>query len=214
MPTTIKETLQNQLQDASDAQRVTLLLDFVRTHGQSNYDESVTQIQHALQAAHLARQNNCSDVTVTAALLHDIGHLLLDEHATQSDFLQEDLNHEEAGANFLAPYFPPAVTEPIRLHVPAKRYLCTVDDDYYDQLSDASKRSFQVQGGRLSADEQAKLEAHDGLAVALELRRFDDQAKQPDRSVPDLETYADCVQRSLRSDRAATEGSPAEGTSQ
>jgi phosphonate degradation associated HDIG domain protein len=201
MSMTIKETLKSQLAGASDEQVVTLLFDFVRSRGQSNYDESVTQIEHALQAAHLATQNECSDEAITAALFHDIGHLLLDEHASQSDFLQEDLNHEEAGANFLEAYFPPEVTEPIRLHVPAKRYLCTVDDDYYDRLSDASKRSYQVQGGKLSATEQAQLESNAGLTIAVELRRFDDQAKQQDHPVPLLEAYADCVKRCLRSDR-------------
>lgn len=201
MSTNIKETLRSQLQGASDVRAVEILFDFVRERGQSNYDESVTQIEHALQAAQLATQNQCGDDAITAALFHDLGHLLLDEHATQSDFLQEDLNHEEAGADFLSTYFPPEVTEPIRLHVAAKRYLCTVDDDYHDRLSEASKRSYQVQGGRLSPAEQAELEANSGLAIALELRRFDDQAKQADHPVPALESYADCVRRSLRSDR-------------
>ncbi len=198
-PITIKETLRRQLQGASGPRTVEILFDFLRARGQSNYDESVTQIEHALQAAELAAQNHCSDEAITAALFHDLGHLLLDEHATQADFLQEDLNHEEAGADFLDAWFPPEVTEPIRLHVAAKRYLCTVDDDYHDRLSAASQRSFQVQGGKLSASERAQLEANGALAVALQLRRFDDQAKQADYTAPPLERYAECVTRALRS---------------
>jgi len=201
MPATHAESLRRRLEGASDENVVEILFEFLLARGQSNYDECVTQIQHALQAARLATENNCGDHAVTAALFHDLGHLLLDEHATQAGFLQQDLNHEEAGADFLSDYFPPEVTEPIRLHVAAKRYLCTVDAEYHDRLSDASKRSFQVQGGRLSPAEQARLEANPGLAIALELRRFDDRAKQSDRIVPALETYAACVQRSLRSDR-------------
>ena len=65
-------------------------------------------------------------------------------------FWREDQNHEEVGADYLEPFFVEAVTTPIRLHVPAKRYLCTTDASYYDGLSEASKRSFQVQGGTLS----------------------------------------------------------------
>jgi len=196
-----KETLRSQLKGSTDKQAVETLLTFIRTHGQSNYDESVTQIEHALQAAHLATQHGCDDVEITAALLHDFGHLLLDEHATQEGFLQEDLNHEKAGADFLDGYFPNEVTEPIRLHVAAKRYLCTVDADYYDRLSAASKRSFEVQGGNLSAAEQSQLDSNDGLATALKLRRFDDQAKQRNQDVPPLEAYAENVQRCLRADR-------------
>jgi len=199
--TSLREQLQSRLEGSSDDQAVEVLFEFVREHGQSNYDESVTQIQHALQAAALAKGNNCSDAAVTAALFHDIGHLLLGEHATQVDFLAEDLNHEEAGATLLKAYFPPEVTESIRLHVPAKRYLCTVDEAYYDQLSDASKRSFEVQGGKLSEAEKAALDANSSLSIALDLRRFDDQAKQANLSSPPLETYTDTVKRSLRSDR-------------
>ncbi len=201
MTTTIKDALRTQLEGATDEQVVERLFDFLRERGQSNYDECVTQIAHGLQAANLARQDGCGDQAVTAALFHDLGHLLLDEHTLQDDFLQEDLNHEEAGAKFLEAFFPAEVTEPIRLHVPAKRYLCTIDENYYEQLSDASKRSFQVQGGRLSAAERAEFEQHAELEFVVQLRRFDDLAKQSDLDVPPLESYADCVRRCLRSDR-------------
>ncbi len=201
MQVTHKETLRNKLRGASDDDAVEILFEFVRQRGQSNYDESVTQIAHALQAADLATRNGCNDAAITAALFHDLGHLLLDEHASQVEFLQEDLNHEEAGADFLEAYFPATVTQPIRLHVPAKRYLCTVDEEYYDRLSDASKRSFQVQGGKLSRAEQEEFAAHEELEVALQLRRFDDQAKRADHQVPPLEKYADCVKRCFRPDR-------------
>lgn len=201
MPDTIAETLRSRLDDASDDEKVDLLFSFLRDRGQSNYDEAVTQIEHALQSADLAAQDGCSEQAVTAALLHDIGHLLLDEHDGQSGFLNEDLNHEQAGAELLAAYFPEQVTEPIRLHVAAKRYLCTTDPHYYDELSEASKRSFQLQGGRLSTQEQAGLEANSELDIALKLRRFDDQAKQQGRATPPLESYRQLVKRCLRPQR-------------
>ena len=201
MASTIRATLQDRLIGASDQDSVEILFDFMRRHGQSNYDESVTQIGHALQCAQLATRDDCGDEAVTAALFHDIGHLVLDEHDAQAEFLEQDLNHEEAGADLLRSYFPQQVTDPIVLHVAAKRYLCTTDADYYDRLSEASKRSFQVQGGRLSADEMSELEANPGLEIALKLRRYDDQGKQRGPSTPPIEAYAECVQRCLRSDR-------------
>jgi len=201
MPQSIREELQTRLSGTDDDRTVELLFDFMCQRGQSNYDESVTQIAHALQCAEMAAAEECGDQAVTAALFHDIGHLLLDEHDAQSGFLNEDLNHEEAGANLLQKYFPEEVTEPIRLHVPAKRYLCTTDPSYYDCLSAASKRSFQVQGGQLSAEEQAELESNPGLPIALRLRRFDDLGKQADHDAPDIHTYTDCVKRCLRTDR-------------
>jgi len=201
MTQTIRDELRDRLAGVDDDRLVEVLFAFMYQRGQSNYDECVTQIDHALQCAELATSDECSDQAVTAALFHDIGHLLLDEHDSQTGFLSEDLNHEEAGATLLQDYFPEDVTEPIRLHVPAKRYLCTTDASYYDCLSVASKRSFEVQGGQLSAEEQAKLEANPGLAIALRIRRFDDLGKQADYETPEIHTYADCVKRCLRPDR-------------
>jgi len=201
MQNTIRDGLISRLRGADEDQTVQILFDFMCERGQSNYDESVTQIAHALQCAELAANGNCGDHVVTAALFHDIGHLLLDEHDAQSGFLNTDLNHEEAGANLLEDFFPTTVTEPIRLHVPAKRYLCSTDPDYYEKLSAASKRSFEVQGGNLSDDEQQHLEANPGLSVALTLRRFDDLGKQSSHEPPNIHTYTTTVKRCLLSDR-------------
>ncbi|MEO2031776.1 MAG: HD domain-containing protein [Planctomycetaceae bacterium] len=201
MTNAIRSELIGSLLGATEEQAVETFFAFMCDRGQSNYDESVTQIAHALQCAELADTGDCGDQIVTAALFHDIGHLLLDEHDSQSGFLHEDLNHEEAGAALLKDYFPEDVTEPIRLHVPAKRYLCTTDTSYYERLSAASKRSFQVQGGNLSADEQAQLESNPGLVVALRLRQFDDLGKQSGHNAPSIHTYTDSVKRCLRPDR-------------
>ena len=98
--------------------------------GRSEYHgEPVTQLEHALQAAYFAEQDACPPEWIVAALLHDIGHLL---HGHGEDYLVRGINdtHEELGARFLAHGFSLAVTEPIRLHVPAKRYLCATRRDY------------------------------------------------------------------------------------
>ena len=146
MSHTVIEGLRAQLAGTTDPQFVGRLFDFMQNQGQSHYDPSVTQLEHGLQCAALAEAQGVSASAVTGALFHDIGHLLVDEHDQRNNFLEQDLDHEEIGAAFLAPYFPEEVTEPIRLHVPAKRYLCTVDSGYFDSLSEASKRSFEGPG--------------------------------------------------------------------
>ncbi len=201
MSHTVIEGLRAQLAGTTDPQFVGRLFDFMQNQGQSHYDPSVTQLEHGLQCAALAEAQGVGASAVTGALFHDIGHLLVDEHDQRNNFLEQDLDHEEIGAAFLASYFPEEVTEPIRLHVPAKRYLCTVDSGYFDSLSEASKRSFEVQGGRMSDDERAKLEENASLQQALALRRFDDQAKVARRKTPPISAYDEPVRESLRPDR-------------
>ena len=174
------------------------LFEFMEAQGQSNYDKSVTQLEHALQCADLARERDLGEQLVVAALFHDIGHLLLNESADHSDFLAEDLDHERIGADFLDAWFPAEVTEPIRLHVPAKRYLCSTDPAYFDQLSLASQRSFQVQGGNLSPAKQRELEQNEYLQLALALRRIDDEGKQAGKPVPPIAVYKQAAMNCLR----------------
>ncbi|MYA99480.1 HD domain-containing protein, partial [Candidatus Poribacteria bacterium] len=147
MPNYIDQSLAHEMKNATAEQKVDALFNYMEAEGQSFYDEVVTQLEHALQCAALAQQNDASLTLITGALLHDLGHIILDEHNADKAFLDIDLNHEEIGAEYLAPFFPEAVTTPIRLHVPAKRYLCATDASYHDGLSEASKRSLIVQGG-------------------------------------------------------------------
>ena len=119
---------------------------FDRRGATAYHGESVSQAEHALQAAYLAEQSQAPDALVVAALLHDVGHLLdgQDEDLAGRGF---DGRHEEAGCAWLATNFGPEVTEPIRLHVAAKRYLCAVSSSYLDGLSPASRLSLSLQGG-------------------------------------------------------------------
>lgn len=147
-------------------------------HGDKKYGEFVTQRQHALQCAMLASQEGSSSALIAAALLHDIGHML--DHSMGSKKPGEDLVHEVTGADFLAQWFPKEVTEPVRLHVVAKRFLTGNDPEYYNTLSPASKHSLDLQGGPMSADAQRQFLNVPFAKEAIQLRRWDDQAKETD----------------------------------
>jgi phosphonate degradation associated HDIG domain protein len=157
--------------------------------GGSYYDEAVTQMQHAVQSAALADAENAGAAMTVAALLHDIGHLVVDEHNNQDDFLEENEKHELIAATVLSRWFPPSVTSPIALHVAAKRYLVAIDPSYVDGLSQASVQSLLVQGGPMSPVEVVKFRRLRRADDACRLRRWDDGAKVPNRHVPPLEHY-------------------------
>ncbi len=165
------------------------ILDLVERKGASRYDEVVTQREHALQCGAHAMAAGASNATITAAFLHDIGHLLLDEHDERGNFLDQDLRHENVGARFLANWFGEDVLAPVRLHVPAKRFLCATDDSYATGLSAASVRSLEVQGGPMSHDEVAAFSELPGHAEAVDLRIWDDLAKTPGAPTPSLEMF-------------------------
>ena len=141
------------------------ILELFAARGAAAYHgEAVSQEEHALQAAELAEREGAPDALVVAALLHDVGHLL--------DGQDEDLavrgvdgRHEEEGCAWLSRHFGPEVTEPIRLHVAAKRYLCAVDPSYLAGLSPASRLSLKLQGGPMNPDEVAAFEANASSAM-------------------------------------------------
>lgn len=193
----IDPQLAEGMKTGTSEQKVVTLFRYMEKRGQSFYDEVVTQLEHALQCAALAQQNDASPTLITGALLHDVGHIILDEHSAREAFLDTDLSHEEVGAQYLEPFFPDAVTTPIRLHVPAKRYLCTTDASYYDGLSEASKRSYRLQGGIMSDEERNAFEQIPHFEDALTLRRWDDLAKVKGLETAELGTYRDVVQQCL-----------------
>lgn len=168
--------------------QVDRLLELFETRGAAQYGrEAVSQAEHALQAARLAEAEGAAPALVAAALLHDVGHLL----AKRRD--GEDDRHEEIGWGYLKSVFGAAVSEPVRLHVPAKRYLCAVESDYFAILSPASVRSLELQGGRFTADEAARFHAADFAADAVRLRRWDDRAKTPGVATKSIRDYADLL---------------------
>ena len=156
--------------------------------GGDRYDEKVSQTDHAIQCAALARRDGADDELVAAALLHDVGHLL-DLAGGGAYAPGVDRRHEVTGADHLATAFPAAVTDPIRGHVAAKRYLCAVEPEYAAGLSAGSQRSLAVQGGPMTAEEAAAFIARPGAADALRLRRWDDAGKVLGLERPGIETY-------------------------
>ncbi|WP_448560707.1 HD domain-containing protein [Trichothermofontia sp.] len=140
---------------------------------------------------------------MTACLLHDLGHLV---HTLGEDAATQGIDdrHEYRALGYLHPLFPPAVTEPIRLHVAAKRYLCATDSTYWEQLSENSKQSLKLQGGPFSALEVAEFLAQPYALQAVQLRRWDDQAKVPNLPTPPLESFWQIAITTLRAKPTAS----------
>jgi phosphonate degradation associated HDIG domain protein len=175
------------------------ILKLFNDKGHSEYGgEAVTQLEHALQTATLARENNASDQLITAALLHDIGHLL---HDLPNDAPLKGIDdvHENKAAVFLRKYFPEAVTEPVRLHVMAKRYLSSTEETYYSLLSEPSKQSLVLQGGLMSSAEVSAFEQNPFFSDAVMLRKWDDQAKVKELTTAPVEDFEKNIAVSLRS---------------
>lgn len=149
---------------------------FARRGAEEYMGEPVSMAQHMEQSAACAVADGASDELIITALLHDIGHFVGD---FPIDALENGIDnyHESAGAAFLAPYFPASVTEPIRLHVAAKKYLCAVDKSYLGRLSAASIQSLEVQGGPMTATEVAEFESNPYHQSAVKARLYDDDGK-------------------------------------
>jgi gamma-butyrobetaine dioxygenase len=165
------------------------------TAGTSDYlGEPVSQAAHMLQAAALAEAAGVSPALIAAALLHDVGHFT--GVITGRDLMRgTDHRHGDAGADWLAQWFGPEVTEPVRLHVAAKRYLCAVEPGYFDTLSPASVHTLRIQGGPMNPREAATFEAEPASAAALRLRRWDDAAKDPAAKVPPFGHFQPVLRR-------------------
>ena len=153
------------------------------------YDEVVTELEHGLQCASLAVRAGASDPVIAAALLHDVGHLVLDDGVALTDELTVDHSHEAVGARFLAVAFPPSVTAPVALHVAAKRYLCHAEPGYLASLSPSSRRSLELQGGPMDSAEASAFEQREGFADAVAVRRWDDDAKVSGLDVGEFDQY-------------------------
>ncbi len=160
-----------------------------RRRGDAAYfGEPVSMTEHGLQAAHFAQLAGASPRLIAASLLHDIGHLI----ATVPDHIEDwtvDARHEETGARWLEQRFGVGVSEPVRLHVPAKRYLCAVDEEYFARLSPASMTTLKLQGGPMSSVEISRFEAEPFHREAVLLRRSDDQGKIAGLTTRSLEDY-------------------------
>ncbi|KNZ31598.1 MAG: phosphohydrolase [Methylibium sp. NZG] len=184
-------------------------------HGAEQYTgEPVTQLEHALQTAHLAEQSDADDELVTACLLHDLGHLLNDQGRNDTPTLHGiDDMHQYIALPTLRSLFSNAVLDAIKLHVDAKRYLCQAVPGYHGRLSEDSQRSLTLQGGVFDAAQAQAFIALPGAHRAVMLRQWDDLAKQPGLRTPSLAHFLAraerCALTPARSGRGASITPPA-----
>ena len=169
--------------------------------GNSMYaGELVTQTEHALQCATQALESGAGDPLIAAALLHDIGHLLHDLGETCAANGVDD-QHEQLGAEWLETFFCQDLSEPVKLHVSAKRYCCATRPDYLAQLSAASKLSLQLQGGPMSTQEVDAFREHPFFQQAVQLRAWDEAAKVRGLVTPPLSEFLEHVERSFHEEK-------------
>lgn len=177
---------------------IPFILDLFARRGAEEYlGEAVSMSEHMEQSAACARADQASDATVIAALLHDIGHFVGDFPLDAHEYGIDNL-HEDAGATFLAPWFPPEVTEPIRLHVAAKKYLCAVDPGYHSLLSQASIHSLELQGGPMTTDEVRQFESNPWHREAVQLRHYDDDGKVAGLNIVPVTDYRETLEALLK----------------
>jgi len=180
----------------SEATRATILFEEIAAlfdaRGHEAYGEGVSIAEHSLQTAALARAESAGSTLVAAALLHDIGHFI-----EQPDDAFGYHKHDQSGGVWLASRFPAAVSEPVRLHVAAKRYLCAIEPGYFDLLSLPSRHSLAKQGGPMTSEEAARFAGLPFIDSAVRLRRWDDGGKIAGMLVPPLDSYRHVIAMSL-----------------
>ena len=173
------------------------IFDLFARLGQGRYGEDVSLERHMLQAAAMAQSLGAPGALVVAALLHDIGYFL-HPGAEASVAEAHNFEHEALGAAWLSRAFGDGVTQPIALHVEAKRYLCAVEPGYFDRLSDMSRHTLMNQGGIMSRGEAAAFEKVPAFEAALLLRRCDDRGKDVGTRTPSLADYRALMVEALR----------------
>jgi len=170
---------------------------FERCGDEEYLGEPVTMGEHMLQGATIAERNGQPEEIIVGALLHDIGHFT-SEFGTFTMDDTEDRHHEDAGAEVLERFFPSVITDCVRYHVAAKRYLCATRPEYFRRLSEASVHSLNLQGGPMSAEEVAEFEKNPNLDQIIAVRYLDDAGKRPDMQTPDFWHFAPMVRRMVR----------------
>ncbi len=176
------------------------IIDLYTLYGGEEYSgEKVSQLEHMVQAAQLARVEGFDDEVVLAAFLHDIGHIaekVTDENAMSSYGIKD---HEAIGASFLENYgFSFRITRLVASHVAAKRYLTLREPGYYDKLSEASKRTLEFQGGQMSDEEADLLEEDPLFREIIQMRRWDEAAKLENQPLLSLDVFKDLIARHLQ----------------
>lgn len=163
--------------------------------------EKVTQLQHMVQAGELAKNAGYDDEVVLAAFLHDIGHILETEHDQMDGFGTVD--HEKVGADFLRDRgFGERLARLVENHVSAKRYLTLKNPAYYEGLSEASKKTLEYQGGRMTIEEATAFENDELFKEFIDMRYWDEQAKIEDMPLPSIQYYKSLMTKYLETRHA------------
>ena len=203
MPRSAEKTTENQqvtIMQQDQLNRgniVAFLTDIFNRKGADSYlGEEVTMSGHMLQVAQNAERADESNAIIAAALLHDIGHYTGE---FPENYIDLGLNnrHESMGAAILENFFPEEVTQPVRWHVEAKRYLCAVEPDYFSGLSEASVKTLELQGGPMNQAEIREFEKNPHLQAIIRVRRYDDSGKVPGTTTPAISHYMNIVQQVL-----------------
>jgi 2-amino-1-hydroxyethylphosphonate dioxygenase (glycine-forming) len=177
---------------AEQAQKTTdEIMGLYESHGGAEYaGEKVSQLEHMVQAAQLAEAQGFDEEVILAAFLHDIGHI---SEAAKGDNEMDGFgikDHEELGAEFLREKgFSKKIARLVESHVEAKRYLTIKDPAYYAQLSEASKKTLEYQGGPMSEEEAAAFEQYPLFDLIIRMRKWDEEAKIEKQPLPDLRHY-------------------------
>jgi predicted HD phosphohydrolase len=165
--------------------------------------EAVSELEHALQCAELAREGGADEELQVACLLHDVGRYAVDQSRV-SDTTEPTTvgssarGHHEVGAELLAPWAPARLTWCVRMHADAKRYLCATEPEYFGRLSPVSRHTLRLQGGIMSPSEAARFAEHPWRRDAVALRRWDDQAKVKGAPTRSLAEWAAVMRRYVR----------------
>jgi predicted HD phosphohydrolase len=163
---------------------------FERRGGEEYLGEPVTMAEHMLQGAHFAESAGEAEVIIVSALLHDIGHF-----ASSAFPWMMWGRHHEGRCAVLERFFPTLVTDCVRYHVAAKRYLCAARPEYFKRLSDASVHSLNLQGGPMSSAEIAEFEKNPNVKEIVKVRYYDDAGKRANLKTQPFSYYAPMVQR-------------------
>ena len=171
------------------------IMNFYEQHGGEEYaGEKLTQLEHMVQAAQLAEEQGYDEEVILAAFLHDIGHICEDGHGDNEMDGFGIKDHEEIGADFLKNKgFSKKVVRLVDSHVEAKRYLTFKDPGYYGQLSDASKKTLEYQGGRMEEEEANAFEQYPLFSLIIQMRKWDEEAKIEHKPLPDLTHYRQMI---------------------
>ncbi|PLB38351.1 HD domain-containing protein [Aspergillus candidus] len=198
--------------DTNPRETITQLFSFLRAQGNTDYlGERVSQLQHSLQCAHLATQSpqyGSDPEVILGALLHDVGRFIPSAKDMPAMIAPDgayigQASHEVLGERYLRQLgFGEKVCQLVGSHVVAKRILTATEKGYYDGLSETSKRTLEFQGGVFSEEQVCEARRDPWLGEKLDVRRWDDRAKDPEMEVPGLEEYVELAVRCLDESRA------------